>query len=129
MKYWVAATILIASCLTHFAWALDQVTNLTVTPGSTQVTLQWNAVPGAVGYVVLRNGAQIATVITTTYIDTGLTVNKTYNYSVGILQMTGGQLAFATVTTSAPAGCPGAAFDLSVTTGCDLPSYLRGTFG
>jgi hypothetical protein len=99
MKYWVAGAILLASYLVHYAWAIDQVTNLTATSGSSQITLQWNVTPGAVGYVVLRNSSQIALVSGTSYVDNGLTTNVTYNYSVGALLMTGGQLAFVSATT------------------------------
>jgi chitodextrinase len=52
---------------------------------STSLTLNWTASTdnvGVVGYKVLRNGTQIATTTATTYADSSLTNNTTYNYSV-----------------------------------------------
>src|SRR6267143_2042855 len=52
--------------------------------GSTGVNLSWSASTasvGVTGYIVRRNGVQIATPATTTYADTGLSVG-TYSYTV-----------------------------------------------
>ena len=61
-------------------------TGLTATPTSTsQINLTWDASTddvGVAGYKVFRNGNQIATPTTTSYNDTGLTANTTYDYTV-----------------------------------------------
>lgn len=59
-------------------------TGLTATAvSSSQIDLSWNAVTGATGYDIERDGAVIATDnVTTSYSDTGLTQNTTYTYRV-----------------------------------------------
>ena len=61
-------------------------TNLTATPTSTsQINLRWDASTddvGVAGYKVFRNGNQIATPTTTSYNDTGLSANTTYDYTL-----------------------------------------------
>ena len=61
-------------------------TGLTATPTSTsQINLRWDASTddvGVAGYKVFRNGNQIATPTTTSYNDTGLAPNTTYDYTV-----------------------------------------------
>src|SRR6266480_2384895 len=54
------------------------------TAGSTGANLSWSASTdnvGVTGYIVRRNGAQVATPTTTTYADAGLLVG-TYSYTV-----------------------------------------------
>jgi chitodextrinase len=56
-----------------------------VTPSS--LTLSWTAAtdgggPGVGGYYVYRDGANIATVGATSFVDTGLSANTTYQYQV-----------------------------------------------
>jgi len=53
--------------------------------GSTGVNLSWSASTdnvGVTGYIVRRNGVQVATPATTTYADTGLSDGTTYSYTV-----------------------------------------------
>src|SRR5437879_11345194 len=53
--------------------------------GSTGAKLSWSASTdnvGVTGYIVRRNGVQIATPATTSYADTGLSAETTYSYSV-----------------------------------------------
>ncbi len=53
--------------------------------GSTGVNLSWSASTdnvGVTGYIVRRNGVQVATPATTTYADTGLSAATTYSYTV-----------------------------------------------
>src|SRR5205085_1321462 len=61
-------------------------TNLTATTVSaTQVDISWSASTdnvGVTGYQVYRRTALITTVGSTTYTDTGLTPNTTYDYTV-----------------------------------------------
>ena len=59
-----------------------------LTPGSTSITVYWNAISGATGYRVYRRGAgqtswtYLATVNTTSYIDTKVVKNNYYRYTV-----------------------------------------------
>ena len=59
-----------------------------LTPGSTSVTVYWNAISGATGYRVYRRGAgqtswtYLTTVTTTNYVDTNVVKNNYYRYTV-----------------------------------------------
>jgi hypothetical protein len=56
---------------------------LTATPiTATQIDLAWTAFPGATGYVVKRDGVDIATPASNSYSDTGLTPSTLYTYRV-----------------------------------------------
>src|SRR5438552_2931810 len=53
--------------------------------GSTGASLSWSASTdnvGVTGYIVRRNGVQVATPATTSFADTGLSVATTYSYTV-----------------------------------------------
>src|SRR6266702_1768458 len=53
--------------------------------GSTGANLSWNASTdnvGVTGYIVRRNGVQVATPATTSFADTGLSAATTYSYTV-----------------------------------------------
>jgi len=53
--------------------------------GSTGASLSWSASTDNVGvtaYILLRNGVQVATPATTSFVDTGLSAATTYSYSV-----------------------------------------------
>src|SRR5882762_8614519 len=53
--------------------------------GGSLVNLTWSASTddvGVTGYIVKRNGTQVATPTTTSYADTGLSSATTYNYTV-----------------------------------------------
>ena len=67
--------------------------NLTATPTSTsQINLAWDASAddvGVAGYKVFRNGNQIATPTGTSYNDTGLTADTTYDYTVSATDAAG----------------------------------------
>ena len=71
---------------TPVAPAVD--TTLTITPGAGQVTLNWTAVPGGVGYVIEEATAPggpytyIASITELTYVITGLNNNTTYYFTV-----------------------------------------------
>ena len=57
----------------------------TITPvalSGNVISITWSGVTNATGYVLSRNGTAIATVGSTSYLDTGLTVNTAYAYSV-----------------------------------------------
>src|SRR2546426_1830634 len=53
--------------------------------GSTRANLSWSASTdnvGVTGYIVRRNGVQVATPATTSFADTGLSAATTYSYTV-----------------------------------------------
>ena len=59
-------------------------TGLTAAAGSSGANLSWSASTdnvGVTGYIVRRNGAQVATPVSTSYADTGLSIG-TYSYTV-----------------------------------------------
>ena len=70
-------------------------TNLTATPGDTQVSLTWSASSGATSYNVKRSGTsggpytQIAASTSTSYTDTALTNGTTYYYVVSAINSAG----------------------------------------
>jgi glucose/arabinose dehydrogenase len=60
-------------------------TQLTGSASGTSVTLSWNASTdnvGVTGYLVRRNGTQVGTSTGTTFVDSGLTANTSYTYTV-----------------------------------------------
>lgn len=75
--------------------APSQVTGLrTTATTSSQLSIAWNASSdnvGVTGYLVLRNGAQVATTANTSYTDTGLTPSTTYTYTVKARDAAGNQ--------------------------------------
>src|SRR5260221_880791 len=77
--------------------------------GSTGANLSWIASTDNVGvaaYILLRNGAQIATPATTSFADTGLSAATTYSYTVAARDAAGDlspHSASASVTTPTPA--------------------------
>ena len=76
-----------------------------VASGSTGANLSWNASTdnvGVTGYVLKRNGVQIATPTATTYSDTGLSAATTYTYTVAARDAAGNtsSAASANVTTA-----------------------------
>src|SRR5205809_3643540 len=73
--------------------------------GSTGANLSWSGSSdnvGVVGYVVRRNGVQVATPATTSYADAGLSAATTYSYTVAARDAAGNlspNSASASVTT------------------------------
>ena len=57
-------------------------TGLRGTSGTEGVALRWNSVSGATEYVIFRNGTEIDTSATATYIDTDVEPATTYRYAV-----------------------------------------------
>ena len=84
----------------------SQPAGLTATAvGSTGASLSWSASTdnvGVTGYIVRRNGTQIATPATTSFADTGLTPATTYTYTVAARDAAGNvsSAASASVTTA-----------------------------
>ncbi len=77
---------------------------------STQVNLSWNASTdsggsGLAGYRVYRNNVLVGTATGTTYSDTGLTPNTTYNYAVSAFDNANNESAkTASIPVTTPAG-------------------------
>jgi len=57
-------------------------TGLRAVAGTDGVVLNWNTVSGATEYVIFRNGTEIDTSTTNTFLDTDVEVSTTYRYSV-----------------------------------------------
>src|SRR5882724_280153 len=76
--------------------------------GSTGANLSWSASTdnvGVTGYIVRRNGVQVATPATTSFADTGLSAATTYSYTVAARDAAGNispNSASASVTTPPP---------------------------
>lgn len=70
--------------------------NLTAQSGNTTISLQWNAIPDAVGYQIFRDGGDSALnssqLTETTYQDIGLTNNRQYSYTVIAIAADGAML-------------------------------------
>ena len=76
-----------------------------VAAGATGASLAWGAATdnmGVTGYIVSRNGTQIATSTTTSFVDTGLSAGTTYTYAVAARDAAGNvsSAASASVTTA-----------------------------
>src|SRR5205809_542796 len=97
--------------------------------GSTGANLSWSASSdnvGVVGYVVRRNGVQVATPATTSYADTGLSAATTYSYAVAARDAAGNlspNWASVSVTTAS------AADSTPPTTPTGLTAAATGSFG
>jgi len=82
--------------------ALPAPTGVTASGATTSsMALIWNAVTGAVGYHVYRNGSRVTTppITATTHTDTGLSPGTTYTWTVTAVDSSGGESL-----PSAPAG-------------------------
>ncbi|WP_410769640.1 carbohydrate binding domain-containing protein [Fontibacillus sp. BL9] len=81
--------------------------NVSATASGTSATVTWTASTDDVavtGYEVYRNGTKVGTTATTSYSDTGLAANTTFNYTVKAYDAAGNvsaESAAATVTTQA----------------------------
>ncbi|HVH69506.1 MAG TPA: malectin domain-containing carbohydrate-binding protein, partial [Candidatus Dormibacteraeota bacterium] len=94
-------------------------TNLTATPGNTQVSLSWTASSGAASYNVKRSTttggpySSIATGVTTTnFTDTGLTSGTTYFYVVSAVN-SNGESANSNQVSATPSGSGTPVFQIS----------------
>lgn len=68
---------------------------------SSSMTVSWNAVSGASGYNVYRNGnkANAALISATSYGDTGLAASTTYSWTVGAVDSSGAEGALSSAAT------------------------------
>src|SRR5437879_2992109 len=74
--------------------------------GSTGANLSWSASTdniGVTGYIVRRNGVQVATPATTSFADTGLSAATTYSYTVAARDAAGNISANSTSVSITPA--------------------------
>jgi len=111
LKFALIITITFANLFTGQMGA-DAAMNVTVVPAvpntDTQVSIKWTSVAGASYYDIYRDGENVHTIDVnkdlnyTSYVDTGLTPETTYNYEVRALNSQGGELdrGSASVTTS-----------------------------
>jgi poly(3-hydroxybutyrate) depolymerase len=83
---------------------------------TTSIALSWNAVSGATGYNVYRNGAKLTAspVTATSYTDSGLTASTTYSYTVTTVASSE-SAASAAVSATTAAAPPPVAYSQSVT--------------
>lgn len=78
--------------------------NLAGAAGNGQVSLGWSANPEAdvSGYRIYRNNAQIASITTTNYLDTGLSNGTTYSYFIRAEDSSGNLSANSNTVTAQP---------------------------
>ena len=100
-----------------------------VAAGSSVINLSWNASTdnvGVTGYIVTRAGILVATPVTTSYEDTGLSAGTTYNYTVAALDAAGN---ISLNSTSASATTADAGTGTGDTTRPSTPTGLAATAG
>lgn len=102
-------------------------TNLATTSVSaSRIALSWNASTdnvGVTGYYVYRNGVQIGSTAGTTYVNTGLSVNTTYSYTVTAYDQEGNESSQsspveATTAVNTFEVIPGGGGDYTTISGC-----------
>lgn len=70
----------------------------------TQINISWNAVSGATGYYVYRDGTQITSTTGTSYSNTGLTCGTNYSYTVRAYNA-GGTSGYSTASAATTSSC------------------------
>src|SRR6266849_4473114 len=97
--------------------------------GSTAANLSWSASTdnvGVTGYIVRRNGVQVATPATTSFADTGLSAATTYSYTVAARDAAGNTSPNSTsvsVTTAPPSLSNSASLAWDAVTVLNLSGY------
>ncbi len=101
--------------------------SLTATPASSsQISLAWGAATdnvGVTGYRVYRNGTQVATTASRSYVDSGLSPSTTYSYTVRAYDAAGNLGAASTTASATTIAAPPA----SDTMAPGIPPGLTGT--
>ncbi|MHB8771461.1 MAG: fibronectin type III domain-containing protein [Syntrophales bacterium] len=111
-------------CITTIAAPPGTPTILNATAISpAQITVTWTAVTGSTGYRLYRDGATapLASVVTTSYTDGGLTANTVYCYAVSSINGAGAESAKSAqvCATTQPATVPSTPTALSAVGGLD----------
>jgi hypothetical protein len=91
----------------------------------TQINLSWDTVSGASGYLVKRNGVQIATTTAANYCDTGLGASTTCSYTIAAVNSAGTSADSSSVSGSTP----GVAVNFVMDGVADSGGYLLTTPG
>jgi len=98
-------------------------TNVTATAVATnQINVTWSASTSATSYIVTRGGNRVTTVSATSYLDTGLTPNTTYCYTIAATN-SGGASAFSSSVCATTLAAPPPAFVLNSSVS-NYPGYL-----
>jgi chitinase len=83
-------------------------TGLSVTgTTSSSVSLSWNSSSGATGYNVYRGGSKVASVTSTSYMDSGLSASTTYSYQVTATNSAGESAKSGSVSGTTSSGSTG----------------------
>jgi fibronectin type 3 domain-containing protein len=99
---------------TPVAAAPSAPTSLVAVAGNTQVALTWTAPVGATGYRVYRGGVLVASVVSASYTDTGLTNGTSYSWTVTAVKQNSVESA-ASASASATPQVPAPATPTGVT--------------
>ncbi len=98
-------------------------TNVTATALATnQINATWSASTGAMSYVVERGGNPVATVSTTSYLDSNVAANASYCYTIAATN-SGGASAFSSAACAQTPAAPLPAFVLD-SGASNYPGYL-----
>ncbi|MBB3111197.1 chitin-binding protein [Paenibacillus phyllosphaerae] len=71
---------------------------------NTSATISWNAVSGATGYQVYRNGSLVGTATTTSFTNSGLTAGSTYSYTIVATNSSGSSAASSALSVTTTGG-------------------------
>ncbi|HEV7203265.1 MAG TPA: hypothetical protein VGN18_01575 [Jatrophihabitans sp.] len=94
-----------------------QPSGVTAVGRSGQVSLSWAAVPGASEYRIFRDGAQIATTLVASFLDTGLVDGTAYAYQVRAVNVAGWSPRSVEVTAVPTPDAPAVPTGLAATPG------------
>jgi len=92
-------------------------TNFSATAGNATVTLNWTISLDATGYRLYRDGVLIASPVTNTYTDAGLTNGQTYLYTIAAFSTGGSSPQSAAISAKPVAAAPGMPTGVAATPG------------